>query len=523
VSDAIHLLSPCDATTVRWTMAGRLYATMVVKARFAFEDSFEPIEASIAHADRHHDDSEVRSVRQHAELAPYKPRVDVLLNGHAVAPGDGHPVDVCSVRLRLRQSGQALIDKQLQVSGRRRRGADGSWSKVGTFARAELVAELATAGDDNPNGVANAARARVRYADGRNAPAMFGPISRYAKARKSMLGNMARRALAEPIMRIVDGFDWSYFQCAPSDQRAMHLLGNETILLEGFHPQPRELTLPDLAARGWLTPPGGARQELRMSADTLCLDTDLQELSLCWRGHLLLGSQMSETEPLTGWAGVTTGGRLLQAELKTMRMRRRPDVPAAESDDETVTFDKQAAADRTAALANAAGMIAPYELAEPGPQAGGRQIPAVKSTPWDDERTFQLVDASAAVKTTSPYELAPATSEQQQEAQTPAIAGSPWGQPAAAVPTDLSERTLDLRHARELGAYRPLDHAPSRVPDAEAIVPAASPAAAAADATAVTPDESASHKKAPSLAEQLKRAGASEDDIAALRDAFGDI
>ncbi len=521
MSSTIHLLSSCDATTVRWTMAGTLYATMVVKARFALADSFEPIEVAIARADQHHDNSAVRSLREHAELAPFKPQVDIVLNGQAIAPGDGQPVNVCSVRLRLLQSGQPLIDKQLQVSGRRRRAADGTWSEPGTFARTELVAELTASGDENPNGMVNAARAQVRYADGRSGPAMFGPVSRYAKARKGLLGDEARRALAEPVMRIVHGFDWAYFQYAPSDQRAAHLLGNETILLDGFHPQPRKITLPDVAARAWLTRPGAARQELRMSADTLCLDTGRQEMSLCWRGHMALGPQTSECESLTGWAGITIAGCLLQAELKTMRMDMRPAAMAAD-DDKTAAVNKPAP-DRTAALVDGGDMVAPYQLAQAGQRGADRRAPLVKSTPWDDEGTFQLVDASAASETTSPYELAPTTAEQGQKPQAPAIAGSPWGQAAEAVPTELAGRTLDLRHARERGAYRPLGHAPQRTERAETMTPTASAAAAAVGPAAATPEKTTPDKKAPSLAEKLRRAGASEDDIAALRDAFGEI
>src|SRR6202012_2423908 len=51
-----------------------------------------------------------------------------------------------------------------------------------------------------------------------------------------LLGGVSRRTLEAPILEIPEGFDWSFFQTAPLDQRTELLRGDEWIILEGLHP-----------------------------------------------------------------------------------------------------------------------------------------------------------------------------------------------------------------------------------------------------------------------------------------------
>jgi len=69
--------------------------------------------------DRNANDDPAASVTEESDLAPFKPRCDVIVNATAYAPG-GSALVAFPVRLTLQKPGQpALIDKSLSVCGRR--------------------------------------------------------------------------------------------------------------------------------------------------------------------------------------------------------------------------------------------------------------------------------------------------------------------------------------------------------------------------------------------------------------------
>ncbi|MDC9593898.1 DUF2169 family type VI secretion system accessory protein [Xenorhabdus sp. IM139775] len=68
-------------------------------------------------------------VLQESDLAPFKPRCDVIVNGTAYAP-DGRPCTEFPVRLQVQsKQGQTLLDKTLTITGEREfiRDAGGHW------------------------------------------------------------------------------------------------------------------------------------------------------------------------------------------------------------------------------------------------------------------------------------------------------------------------------------------------------------------------------------------------------------
>ena len=70
----------------------------------------------LAIADSHWGEPGHSSVYEETDLAPYKPRCDVLLRGHAHAPG-GHPLRQWTVRLTVSARQRTLVDKPLSVLG----------------------------------------------------------------------------------------------------------------------------------------------------------------------------------------------------------------------------------------------------------------------------------------------------------------------------------------------------------------------------------------------------------------------
>ncbi|TFW23396.1 DUF2169 domain-containing protein [Massilia arenosa] len=69
--------------------------------------------------DRYFDGREGGSVSQESDLAPYKPKCDVIVIGSAHAP-QGKPKSEFPVRLQVRVDGRTPIDKTLQVRGEAR-------------------------------------------------------------------------------------------------------------------------------------------------------------------------------------------------------------------------------------------------------------------------------------------------------------------------------------------------------------------------------------------------------------------
>ncbi|QVM98902.1 DUF2169 domain-containing protein [Pseudomonas sp. SORT22] len=79
--------------------------------------------ALLCAADRYFGEQGRSSVYEESDLAPFKPRCDVIVNGHAHAPG-GEPATSWTAGIRLsapqgETAGEILLDKQLRFSGPR--------------------------------------------------------------------------------------------------------------------------------------------------------------------------------------------------------------------------------------------------------------------------------------------------------------------------------------------------------------------------------------------------------------------
>lgn len=95
--------------------------------------------------DRYFDPEGTGSVAYESDLAPYKPKCDVIVNGTAHAPG-GKPVREFPVRLQLHVNKEVLIDKALSITGER-------WFKPGFLVTraAGAVVSLGTFGAKQTN------------------------------------------------------------------------------------------------------------------------------------------------------------------------------------------------------------------------------------------------------------------------------------------------------------------------------------------------------------------------------------
>ncbi|WP_437763241.1 DUF2169 domain-containing protein [Sorangium sp. So ce281] len=277
---------------------GRVMLAVVVKATFRLEHKRAmsplppaPIVAADVRAARAAADPRA-AVSAAAETAPFLPRADVLLGGHAWARGRS-PAPLVPVRLRLGLDAAVLLDKALHVYGDR--GGNGRGAPQ-PFLAMPLGYERALGGaadPDNPAGVDPRAGRAPNIIDPRQPTraAGFGPIAAHWPARQRRLGNADPRGVQAPWPVVPDGFDWAYFQAAPADQQTPYLRGNEWILLEGMHPDLDriEAWLPGPVAEARVAFGGAAQpQALPLVADMLVIDADRWLCSLVWRASALL-------------------------------------------------------------------------------------------------------------------------------------------------------------------------------------------------------------------------------------------
>ncbi len=293
-------------------LAGRVHAprpsvTLVVKGSFALEPErpARPLDEQPTFAgDVYRDDDLAQDCLYEGDLAPWKPRADVLLAGTCHAPG-ARPVRRCRVSFRV-----GGWSKSLAVTGARTRSGFlfVRWTSAPRpFAELPLVHPHSFGGPKwpwNPVGCGHRGRALPRIEvvregqrPGRGAegngrdPAGFGPVSRLWKSRTAKAGTYQGDWLEKRWPWYPEDFDWGYFNAAPADQQIEgYLAGDEELALENLRPDGPLFRgrLPGLRVRAFLAEReegGGSRfREVPMRLDTLFVDADRLALVLLWRG-----------------------------------------------------------------------------------------------------------------------------------------------------------------------------------------------------------------------------------------------
>lgn len=299
--------SPLRVASLVWQpRPGVATLTVVCKATFDLAPVTSPLAAEQEYPndeENHWNDDPARSLYAPSDLAPVKPRAEVVLVGHAFAP-QGKPVRSLVARLIVGE-----VDKSIEVFPERSFSLDGVLREGAPFARMSLRYERAAGGPDttNPVGV----RCDVRDTLGALAlpnlqppglaihtpndfiaPTGFGPIAASWAARRDKLGQLAgtwsERAIA--FYPLPEGLDARYFQVAPPDQQLEALRANERIVLENLHVEHARLvtSLPGVEPRATVERPGAAPRPLEFVADTLWIDTDRARCTLTWRGQVPL-------------------------------------------------------------------------------------------------------------------------------------------------------------------------------------------------------------------------------------------
>jgi hypothetical protein len=323
---------PLPVGSLLWQRASKWAFTVVCRATF----TLQPGDATLAPdqelpelTDTHWDDDPRRSLRAPSDLAPLKPMADVVLVGMAYAP-QGRPVRSLVARLAI-----GGIDKSIEVRCDRSFDAQKTLREGVPFARMPLMWERAAGGPSTPNpvGVQPGTRDRqgglmlpnlqprdwiVVSPDDVITPVGFGPI---APTWASRLGKLGRHAggyasTAWQGGMLPDDVDVGYFNVAPPDQQLATLRDDDTLMLEGLHPEHARLLtkLPGIRPMAVLEARGGS-YPVTLQCDTLWIDTERGVCTLTWRGQVPLAHPQEpgrvlvtlETPLRTGRRSTTSG------------------------------------------------------------------------------------------------------------------------------------------------------------------------------------------------------------------------
>lgn len=250
-----------------------------------------------------------------SDLNHTKVNTDVVLNGHAYAPG-GRPASQVDVRLRV-----AGIDKTLRVFG------DRIWKRTllglspgdpQPFERLPITYERAFGGRDpaptdspqgawderNPVGLgyalsrehlAGQAAPNVEYREApidrwsqRLAPAGFSAVASHWKPRVQLAGTYDEVWSRERQPLLPDDFDERFYQCAPADQQARGFLsGGELVELSNLTPDGAlSFRLPRLTIGFKTDFEDGSSQRHPGRLHTVIVEPDVPRVMLVWHSQL---------------------------------------------------------------------------------------------------------------------------------------------------------------------------------------------------------------------------------------------
>jgi hypothetical protein len=251
------------------------------------------------------------SVRYDTDLILTKPTTDIIVVGHAQAPG-GSPVTALDAGFRV-----ANVQKSVRVIGDR--VWIGSRASAPTpFVRMPLVYERAFGGTDrrsqnprrnyewrNPVGTGLAggqAQGRtdrlpniensamlIRSPTDHPLPAGLGAIASHWLPRARYGGTYDDHWSKTRKPLLPDDFDERYFQCAPPDQQSTeYLRGNEPVILHNLTPQGTLHTSVPVVRLGFETrfQDGTRVTHSNRALHTVIIEPDYPRLSLVWHSAL---------------------------------------------------------------------------------------------------------------------------------------------------------------------------------------------------------------------------------------------
>ncbi len=287
--------APFRLSSFVWeSQPGRYALTVVAQGTAKLVLSGEATWLDDPSMDPGYDESQISIARANL-VAPFKPRVDVVVIGRAYAPpgGDAERL-VARVRIGDFVKAISVTGDRLWV---REAGRWGS-SHPRPFSQMLLAPERGLRSAENPIGL-DPAQIPI---EGRLAlpnfeavagsySSIIGPIPANAPSRLNLLTPVARQwlhalELGQRGGPVPEGFHFAFFNVAPSDQQVNEVAPGAAVVLENLHPSHPmftsrlPLTVPRLTA---LDPGTGARIDLATRLDTVWLDGDREVATMTFR------------------------------------------------------------------------------------------------------------------------------------------------------------------------------------------------------------------------------------------------
>jgi hypothetical protein len=254
----------------------------------------------------------VSAPKYEIDFAPRKLRCDVLLNGHAYAPG-GRPTErvivgasiggwsktfaVVGDRVWLSRGGiratppvpfvEMPISYERAFGGVDQAGEDPEHSAAYLLNPAgrgfhKYMDSESLEGSPLPN--TEEAGAEVRRPDGAYRPMSFGALGRHWEPRCRYAGTYDQHWLEHVFPFLPADFDEQYYQAAPLDQQLPLPVGAQTVSLVNLTPDGRrDFSLPHFEAPIYVFPKEGEPEELSAPVDTILIEPDLERLTMTWR------------------------------------------------------------------------------------------------------------------------------------------------------------------------------------------------------------------------------------------------
>jgi len=301
--------------------ADRATLAVIVKATFAFALDRTGVAADqvpIAYGDSFYDEKEGGGIRYESDLAPYKPKTDVVLCGKAYTP-DNQPAGQVDVGLRV-----GPAQKRLRVFGRR------LWNHAGVLSRRYEITEAepfvscalrycdAFGGIDQVTGQyfdqnlsgkgfcpvskkANLAgkplpliedpRHLIKSPADRPPPAGFGFYHRAWQPRAALAGTRDTTWRLERSPRQPHDFNYHFYNGAHPDLQVKgYLKGNEPVELIQLTPEGRmHFALPGIRPLcRVLRTQNPEEEKIAMNLDTVFIEPEVHRFCLVWRGNAAL-------------------------------------------------------------------------------------------------------------------------------------------------------------------------------------------------------------------------------------------
>jgi hypothetical protein len=298
--------------------SGRELLVVAIKGTFRFPSeqgsraSLDDQQVALTLADAFFGEPGRSAPRYETDYAPRKHRCDLLLNGHAYAPG-GRPTDRVTVSLSVDGWSKSFD----AVGDRVWFSANGVSSTAPVpFVKMPLSYDHAFGGVDqnhedpaehaafmqNPAGRGFHRHLRAEWLDGaplpnteesgvevslpdsQYRPMSFGPIGRNWEPRCRYAGTYDQDWVDNVFPFLPADFDEQYYQAAPSGQQVPAGIGEQRVSLINLTAQSRrDFILPLFEAPVCIFPKKGGREDLQARVDTILFEPDVERVTLTWR------------------------------------------------------------------------------------------------------------------------------------------------------------------------------------------------------------------------------------------------